>query len=462
MTQLVQFNSELIKKYDTTGPRYTSYPTALQFHEGFDVVTYERLVAASNEDLIPRPLSVYMHLPFCHSPCYYCACTKKVTRHIEHGERYLKHLLREIELQGRRFDRDREVEQLHLGGGTPTFFNDQQLDILVTTLGRFFSFAESDDREFSIEIDPRTVNAQRLSRLREMGFNTVSFGIQDFDHEVQKAVNRIQNEQDTLALIAQARALGFHSVSLDLIYGLPMQTVSRFDQTLVKVISARPDRLAVYNYAHLPELFRAQRMINEADLPDASTRLKLMELAISRLTAAGYIYIGMDHFALPEDELTLAQKNGRLQRNFQGYSTRRECDLVGLGMSAIARIGDGYAQNLKTIPGWQDAVHSGELPIWRGITLATEDRLRRQIIESVMCHGQIRFGPFEERFEIDFEEHFMPEIHELKPLAADGLLTLDADGFEATPAGRLLLRRIAMIFDEHAARAEGQQYSRVI
>lgn len=462
MTQLVQFNSELIKKYDTTGPRYTSYPTALQFHEGFDVMSYQRLVAASNADLIPKPLSVYMHLPFCHSLCYYCACTKKVTRHFEHGERYLKHLLREIELQGSRFDRDREVEQLHLGGGTPTFFNDLQLDILVTTLGRFFSLAKSDGREFSIEIDPRTVDFQRLSRLREIGFNRVSFGVQDFDHEVQKAVNRIQDEQETLALIAQARAFGFHSVSLDLIYGLPMQSVSRFEQTVEKVITARPDRLAVYNYAHLPQLFRAQRMINETELPDASTRLELMELAISRLTAAGYVYIGMDHFALPGDELTRAQKNGRLQRNFLGYSTRRECDLVGLGVSAMARIGDGYAQNLKTIRGWQDTVNSGELPIWRGITLATEDRLRRRIIESIMCQGQIRFGPFEERFEIDFEEHFMPEIHDLEPLAADGLVTIDADGFEATPAGRMLLRRIAMIFDEHAAGAGGRRYSPAI
>ena len=463
MTQKVQFDQALIERYNLSGPRYTSYPTAVQFHEGFDHVAYERFVAASNAELIPRPLSVYMHLPFCTSLCYYCGCTKKITRHPEHGNAYLKALFREIEMQGSLFDSDRPVQQLHLGGGTPTFFDDEQLAKLIAKLGQHFPLTEDEDREYAIELDPRTVDIQRLEALQGMGFNRISLGVQDFDPDVQKAVNRIQGVDETLQLITHAQERGFDSVSVDLIYGLPLQTPERFARTLDLVISARPNRLAVYNYAHLPQLFRAQRMIREDQVPDPATRLALLRQTIETLTDYGYVYIGMDHFALPEDELNKAQQAGTLQRNFQGYSTNADCDIVGLGASAIGKIGDCYAQNLKTIPAWQSAVSAGDLPIWRGVTLSTEDRLRRSIIESIMCQGELYFPDYEHRFGIDFEEHFARELHTVEKLSADGLLELDNEGFVVTPRGRLLLRNVAMVFDEYLGDGtEKPKFSRVI
>ncbi|NIP17598.1 MAG: oxygen-independent coproporphyrinogen III oxidase [Xanthomonadales bacterium] len=463
MTQQVHFDQELIKRYDVAGPRYTSYPTAVQFHEGFDAVAYEMFTAASNSELIPKPLSLYVHLPFCHSLCYYCGCTKKITRHPEHGEAYLKHLLHEVEMQGTLFDRDRQVQQLHFGGGTPTFFDDEQITSLMDCMRDHFSLSESGEREFSIELDPRTVDPDRMDRLWELGFNRISLGVQDFEPSVQQAVNRIQSVEETLGLMKHAAKVGFESISVDLIYGLPLQTVETFGRTLDTMIEARPDRLAVYNYAHLPQLFRSQRMIREADIPSPETKLELMELTIGKLCDAGYVYIGMDHFALPEDELTLAQRNGKLQRNFQGYSTHRECDLIGLGVSSIGKIGDCYAQNLKTIPTWQAAVGAGELPIWRGLTLGTEDRMRRSIIESIMCHGVLCYPDYEARFGIEFEDHFMPELESLQQLEKDGLIEVDAAGFNVTPSGRLLLRNIAMVFDEYLNRAaQPQRFSRVI
>ncbi len=463
MKQEVIFNPQLIERYDTMGPRYTSYPTAVQFHEGFDAIAYRRFTDASNAELIPRPLSLYVHLPFCQSLCYYCACTKKITRNFGHGQDYLKHLLMEIRMQGQLFDHDRSVLQLHLGGGTPTFFDDSQLEVLMEELGRWFALLKTGVREYSIEIDPRTVDSGRLRHLHKLGFNRVSMGVQDFDPHVQKAVNRIQDEQETLELISDAQEMGFESVSVDLIYGLPLQTPDTFRKTIETVISARPSRLAVYNYAHLPLIFRAQRMINPNHIPKPATKLALLELTIGMLIEAGYVYIGMDHFALPDDELTIAQKEHRLQRNFQGYSTFKECDLVGLGMSAIGKIGDCYAQNLKGIPAWKSAVCAAELPIWRGLALSIEDRLRRTIIESIMCRGGLRFVEYECCFGLEFAEHFAPEMEVLKRQAEDGLLELDEDGFSVSPAGRLLLRNVAMVFDEYLARAtENRQFSHVI
>ncbi|MBT8062971.1 MAG: oxygen-independent coproporphyrinogen III oxidase [Xanthomonadales bacterium] len=463
MTQKVQFDQALIERYNLSGPRYTSYPTAVQFHEGFDHVAYERFVAASNAELIPRPLSVYMHLPFCNSLCYYCGCTKKITRHPEHGKAYLRALYREIEMQGALFDPDRQVQQLHLGGGTPTFFDDQQLAGLLEKLAKHFSLINDDSREYAIELDPRTVDTHRLEALQAMGFNRISLGVQDFDPDVQKAVNRIQGVDETLQLIRHAQQRGFDSVSVDLIYGLPLQTPQRFAKTLDLVVSARPNRLAVYNYAHLPHLFRAQRMIREDQVPDPATRLDLLRQTIETLTEAGYVYIGMDHFALPDDELNLAQQQGTLQRNFQGYSTNADCDLVGLGASAIGKIGDCYAQNLKTIPAWQSAVAAGDLPIWRGVTLSTEDRLRRCIIGSIMCQGEVHFPDYEHRFGIDFEQHFAFELNAIEKLSIDGLLELDNEGFVVTPRGRLLLRNVAMVFDEYLGNGtEKPKFSRVI
>ena len=460
----VRFDPELIRRYDVSGPRYTSYPTAVQFHEGFDDGHYRSHVAMSNNDLIPAPLSLYVHLPFCHSLCYYCGCTKKVTRHASHGQEYLRRLSQEIVQQAALFDSDREVTQLHFGGGTPTFFDDIELEQLLEWLRSGFTLDTSPAREFSIEIDPRTVDESRLLFLSDLGFNRISLGVQDTDPEVQRAVNRLQDPDATLQLVGQARRQGFNSVSIDLIYGLPKQSLASFEKTLDLVTQARPDRLAVYNYAHMPHIFRSQRMIDEADLPSAETRLALMELTIQHLTNAGYVYIGMDHFALPEDELSQAQQAGHLHRNFQGYSTRSECDLVGLGVSAIGKIGDSFVQNRKDIPAWSAAVDAKQLPIWRGLSLTPEDVLRQSLIESIMCQGKLVFSDYERRYGLDFNDYFAPELHQLEQQASDGLLELDEDGLQVTPAGRLLLRHVAMVFDQYLQQKSngGKQFSRVI
>ncbi len=461
--QHAQFDADLIQRYGLQGPRYTSYPTAVSFHEGFDELAYRQNAVQSNEDFIPRPLSLYVHLPFCESLCYYCACNKKITRHARHGEDYLHWLAKEIELQGQLFDKDREVLQLHFGGGTPTFFDDDQLYRLMGWLRDAFRLSRSDQREFSIEIDPRTVDPSRLARLAEFGFNRLSLGVQDLDPAVQEAVNRRQGREETLALIETSRSVGFGSVSIDLIYGLPKQTRGSFDATLDAVIEARPDRLSVYNYAHLPDLFRAQRLIREEDLPSAAERLELLQSTIERLGAAGYVYIGMDHFALPEDELVKARDEGQLQRNFQGYSTFADCDLVGLGVSAIGKVGDCYVQNRKDIRDWRRSLQAGALPVWRGIQLSWEDRLRRHVIEQIMCHGSVDFEVVGERFGIDFCDHFALEIERLRSLEADGLLELEEEGLVVTPRGMLLVRAVAMVFDEYLQRAETERaFSRVI
>ncbi len=463
MSITTSFPAELITKYGLAGPRYTSYPTALQFHEGFDAEAYRRHVRNSNDDLIPKPLSLYVHLPFCKELCYYCACNKKVTRNTQLAELYLQHLDKEIELQGKLFDRDRQVIQLHFGGGTPTYYDDIQLRHIVEKLSSSFLLSRSASREFSIEIDPRTVDEDRIALLADIGFNRVSMGIQDFDPAVQKAVNRIQDEEKTLNLIDAARKSGFNSVSVDLIYGLPLQTPESFEKTIDSVLTSRPNRLSVYNYAHLPHLFRAQRMISSEQVPAPEVRLQLMASTIKKLVEAGYVYIGMDHFALPDDELSIAMDNGTLQRNFQGYSTCRETDLVGMGVSAIGKVGNSFVQNLKDIRDWQSALETGELPVWRGLSLSAEDRLRREVISAIMCQGFVQFSEFEQKFGVDFNDHFALELKSLKPLEVDGLIELSEGTIEVTPTGLLLLRAIAMKFDEYLINdLQGKSYSKVI
>ena len=463
MNMTTSFPTELINKYGLAGPRYTSYPTALQFHEGFDAEAYRRHVTSSNDDLIPRPLSLYVHLPFCKELCYYCACNKKVTRNTQRAEVYLQHLEKEIEMQGKLFDGDRQVIQLHFGGGTPTYHDDQQLKTIMEHLGKNFLLSRSESREFSIEIDPRTVSEERIAYLADLGLNRVSMGIQDFDPAVQKAVNRIQDEEATLRLIDAARSSGFNSVSVDLIYGLPLQTAKSFEKTIDSVLTARPDRLSVYNYAHLPHLFKAQRMINSDEVPAPEVRLQLMASTISKLVEAGYVYIGMDHFALPDDELTIAMKDGTLQRNFQGYSTCRETDLIGLGVSSIGKVGNSFVQNRKDIRDWQAAIDEGKLPVWRGLGLSSEDRLRRGVISAIMCQGKVRFGEIESKYGIDFSSHFAMELELLKPLQEDGLVKLTDFGIDVTSTGLLLLRVIAMQFDEYLINdLQGKAYSKVI
>ncbi len=463
MGSATSFPSELITRYGLAGPRYTSYPTALQFHEGFDAEAYRRHVQSSNDDLIPRPLSLYVHLPFCKELCYYCACNKKVTRNSDRAAVYLQYLDKEIEMQGRLFDKDRKVTQLHFGGGTPTYYDDTQLRHIIEKLSQNFLLSRSASREFSIEIDPRTVDEERMAYLADIGFNRVSMGIQDFDPAVQRAVNRIQDEDKTLRLIDAARESGFNSVSVDLIYGLPLQSEKSFEKTIDSVLTARPNRLSVYNYAHLPHLFRAQRMISSEDVPTPEVRLALLGSTIRKLVDAGYVYIGMDHFALPDDELTIAMKNGTLQRNFQGYSTCLETDLVGMGVSAIGKVGNSFVQNRKDIRDWQSSIESGELAVWRGLGLSGEDRVRREVISAIMCQGHVDFGEVERKFGIDFDDHFALELASLKPLEDDGIVELSERSIDVTPTGLLLLRVIAMKFDEYLIKdLQGKAYSKVI
>ncbi|MDH4055771.1 MAG: oxygen-independent coproporphyrinogen III oxidase [Gammaproteobacteria bacterium] len=457
----VCFDTDLIVRYGGRGPRYTSYPTALQFSDALTADDYREHAIASNATDVP--LSLYVHIPFCHSLCYYCGCNKIVTRNQDRVERYLEMLYREIDMQSELFDRSRKIEQLHFGGGTPTYLDRTQLDDLMAKLRAAFTFDESDDREFSIEVDPRTVDESSIRHLAELGFNRLSLGIQDFDPRVQQAVNRTQTTDDVLHLVLAARDAGFESISFDLIYGLPHQTVASFDTTLDLVVGMRPDRLAVYNYAHLPQRFKGQRMINDEDIPSPETKLEILHRTIDTLCDAGYVYIGMDHFALPDDELVLARGNGTLQRNFQGYSTHRECDLVALGVSAIGSIGNVFAQNSVTTMEYEALIESGQLPIRKGIAVDDDDLLRADVIQSLMCYDQLSFDEFGARHNIDFRDYFAAEIEHLKPLADDDLIELTESGVAITQKGRLLLRSIAMVFDRYIDQAQNDnRFSKAI
>jgi oxygen-independent coproporphyrinogen-3 oxidase len=457
----VCFDTDLIVRYGGRGPRYTSYPTALQFSEELTADDYRESALASNSSGVP--LSLYVHIPFCHTLCYYCGCNKIVTRNQDRVDRYMEMLYREIEMQSELFDKSRKIEQLHFGGGTPTYLDNEQLDALMVKLRGAFNFDESDDREFSIEVDPRTVDEDGIRHLAELGFNRLSLGIQDFDPVVQEAVNRTQTTDDVLNLVLAARDSGFESISFDLIYGLPHQTVASFDQTLELVIDMRPDRLAVYNYAHLPRRFKGQRMINDADIPSPEVKLEILHRTIDSLCGAGYEYIGMDHFALPDDELVLARANGTLQRNFQGYSTHRECDLVALGVSAIGSIGNVFAQSSVTTMEYEALIENGQLPIRKGIAVDDDDLLRADVIQALMCYDQLSFEEFGAKHNIDFRTYFAPEIERMQPLADDGLIELDQSGVNITQKGRLLLRSIAMVFDRYIDQAQNDnRFSKAI
>jgi len=463
--ELPEFSTELLRRYDRPGPRYTSYPTAPQFHARFGPADLRAAAAASNGDPIPRPLSLYVHVPFCASPCFYCGCNRIITRDTSRGADYLGHLQREIDLTAPLFTRDREVIQLHLGGGTPNFLSALQLRLLVEHLQRRFRFSTAADRDLSIELDPRTVDCDDIASLAATGFNRASFGVQDFDPQVQEAINRVQGVEQTAALVDACRRHGFRSVNVDLIYGLPKQTRERFDETLSTVITMRPDRLAVYSYAHLPEMFKAQRQIAEIDLPSAEEKLGLLRLAIERLADAGYVYIGMDHFALPDDELAQSQARGTLHRNFMGYTTHADSDLVGLGVSAISHVADTYSQNARDLDSWRQALEAGELPVCRGVTLDDDDELRADLIQRLMCQDEIPIRALERRYEIDFATYFADALARLRPLAADGLVRVTPERIQVTGRGRLLLRHVAMCFDRYlqqAPQAERPRLSRVI
>lgn len=443
------FDPELLRRYDRPGPRYTSYPTAPQFHDGFGEAQLRDAAAASNGDPIPRRLSLYVHVPFCESPCFYCGCNRIITRDKARGEAYLARLYREIALMAELFDRDREVMQLHFGGGTPNFLTPAQLGETMDTLRSHFHFSDSAERDISIELDPRFVSPDDIAQLARIGFNRASFGVQDFDPAVQAAVNRVQSVEETRAVVDACRANGFRSVNIDLIYGLPKQRAQGFAATLDTVAQMRPDRVAVYGYAHLPQLFKPQRQIEAVDLPDAETRLALLQLAIAKLTDAGYVYIGMDHFALPDDDLAVAQAHGGLHRNFMGYTTHADSDLVGLGVSAISHIGASFSQNPRDLPSWQAALDEGRLPVFRGMRLDEDDQLRADLIQALMCQGEIPVRALERRYAICFADYFADALERLEPLLRDGLVGIGPERIAATSRGRLLLRNIAMCFDRY-------------
>ena len=447
--QTLAFSADLLRRYDRPGPRYTSYPTAPQFHAGFGERELREVATASNGDPIPRRLSLYVHVPFCESPCFYCGCNRIITRDKARGEAYLARLYREIALTAGLFDRDREVIQLHFGGGTPNFLSPAQLRDVVDTLRSHFRFSDAADRDISIELDPRFVDADDIAALGKIGFNRASFGVQDFDPAVQEAVNRIQSVEQTRAVIDACRGNGFRSVNVDLIYGLPNQTPDGFARTLDTVAQMRPDRVAVYGYAHMPHLFKPQKQLDASLLPSGETKLALLQLAIEKLTAAGYLYIGMDHFALPDDELALAQARGGLHRNFMGYTTHADSDLVGLGVSAISHIGDSFSQNPRDLPSWQAALDDGRLPVFRGMRMNEDDQLRADLIQQLMCQGEIPVAALERRYAIDFAEYFALALDRLAPLAEDGLVRVEEQRIVVTSRGRLLLRNIAMCFDHY-------------
>jgi oxygen-independent coproporphyrinogen-3 oxidase len=444
-----KFDVDLLRRYDRPGPRYTSYPSSPQFSTRFGDVDFRREAARSNQEPIPRDLSLYVHVPFCFSPCFYCGCNRIITRDIRRGAPYAERLVREAEMLAPLFDRDRDVVQLHFGGGTPNFLSAETLGGLVDSLGRFFHFSNAGTRDFSIELDPRSVREGDIAAYARMGFNRASFGVQDFDRAVQLAINREQSIEETLRAIDACRTAGFRSVNVDLIYGLPRQTLAGFLHTLNTIVLARPDRVAVYGYAHMPKNFKAQRQIDDHDLPDAAERLALLQVAIERLGAAGYRYIGLDHFALPEDDLSVALAAGTLQRNFMGYTTHAKCDLIGLGASSISHVGESYSQNYRDLPQWEAAVDQGRLPIARGLKLDDDDVVRAEVIQQLMCRGVIDRAQIETRFDLDFDAYFAESIVRLLPLAADGLVEFDGSRIVATSRGRLMLRIIAMCFDRY-------------
>jgi len=461
MKNKIHLNQALIQRYDHAGPRYTSYPTAKQFHGNVNDKDYKIWVDASNEDPIPATLSLYLHIPFCDTICYYCGCSKIVTKDKTKAPPYIDLLKKEIALQAALFTDDRSVSQIHWGGGTPTFLSDEQITDIMQTLHQHFKIAT--DCETGIEVDPRTVNAQRIQYLRQLGFNRISFGVQDFDHDVQLAVNRVHSTEDIMQIIESARQNKFDSINIDLMYGLPEQSLETFEQTLKHTIQVNPDRIAVYNYAHMPEMFKPQRRIDERALPEADQKLAILDLTIEKLQDAGYVYIGMDHFAKESDALVQAQKNGSLHRNFQGYSTHANCDIIAMGITAISRVGDNYSQNVRTIEDYAKRLEDNRLAVFRGIELEPDDVLRREVINKLMCNYTLDIKRLEQKWQIDFLEYFSDALPALHDMTKDGLVTYNRSRLNITTDGRLLTRSICMLFDRYLRQDKTQtNYSKVI
>ncbi|MCB1865960.1 MAG: oxygen-independent coproporphyrinogen III oxidase [Chromatiales bacterium] len=460
----IVFDPELIRRHDRPGPRYTSYPTAVEFSDDFSEADYKRHARETNHDPIPSPLSLYFHIPFCAHVCFYCGCSKIVTRQRERALPYLERLKREIEMQAELFDRDRGVDQLHFGGGTPTFLSIDQLRDLIAHIGRHFSLRSDDSGDYSIEIDPREADGQMIADLRGLGLNRISIGVQDFDPRVQEAVHREQPIELVQAIIDAAREEKYRSVNFDLIYGLPFQTVQTFRETLDRVIELGPDRIAVFNYAHLPERFKPQRRIRAEDLPSPAEKIEILQSTIERLTGAGYRFIGMDHFARPHDELARAQRQNRLHRNFQGYTERPECTLVGMGMTAIGDLGTAYAQNARTLDAYVAAIDQGRLPIERGVALNRDDLVRRRVIMDLICNLRTDLTDVCDCFAIENADYFTAALERLGEFAADDMVRIDGKVVQVLDRGRLLVRNICGAFDRYRGESTPQpnRFSRVI
>ena len=460
---MTAITSDLITRFDVPGPRYTSYPTADRFVDAFAEEDYLRVLEQRRSSAAARatPLSLYVHIPFCESLCYYCACNKIITKHKSRAAQYLTYLQKEVALQVQHLGSGQSVSQVHLGGGTPTFLSDEELGQLMAMLKQHFNFVPGG--EYSIEVDPRTVDESRLRALHALGFNRLSFGVQDFDPQVQKAVHRVQPAEQVFALVAKAREIGFESVNVDLIYGLPRQNAESFARTLQQVCTLRPERIALYAYAHLPERFKPQRRIHAEELPPGGDKVAMLASALQAFEDAGYVYVGMDHFALPDDALAVAKRQGRLHRNFQGYSTQPDCDLIALGVSSIGRVGATYSQNAKTLEEYCDALDNGHLPIVRGLALSRDDLLRRAVIMAIMCQGRLVYESVNLAWLIDFRQYFAPELARLAEMETQGLVQLCDTGLEVTATGWFFVRGVAMVFDRYLqADRDRARFSRII
>ncbi|EAR61685.1 oxygen-independent coproporphyrinogen III oxidase [Neptuniibacter caesariensis] len=458
---LIKWDLDLIKRYDLSGPRYTSYPTAVQFDP--ELSQQDLVETGQTTADLEAPLSLYVHIPFCEHVCYYCACNKVITRNRKKAQPYLDTVYREMEQLSKWYSNNRPVTQLHWGGGTPTFISHEQMIELMDQMRKHFNLLDDDSGDYSIEIDPREASLETIKVLRDIGFNRISLGLQDIDPKVQEAVNRVQSVEQTAAILEEARRLGFRSLNLDLIYGLPYQTLEGFNATLDTVIEMNPDRLSVFNYAHLPDRFRPQRHIQEDTLPSPETKLAILESTINKLLEAGYVYIGMDHFAKPDDELAVAQRTGNLHRNFQGYTTHAECDLIAMGVSAISQVGSVYYQNEHEMAAYSAAVEDNQNAIKRGVSLTQDDIIRRQVITQLICHFELDKRTIEEAYSIKFDDYFADALAELQAFTTDGLIALEENLIQVTPAGRLLIRRICMAFDAYIPKDQStQRFSRII
>ena len=454
------WDDALIKRYDLSGPRYTSYPTAVEFDQNYPI---EQMVqAAARSKASNRPLSLYTHLPFCAHLCYYCACNKVITKKRDKAMPYVERVLKEAAMQSELFGADRPVKQLHWGGGTPTFLPNDVMQELMEGYAELFNLQSGDERDYSVEIDPREVDQDTLPTLWKLGFNRISLGVQDVNPQVQKAVNRIQPREMTEAVLSEARQLGFHSINLDLIYGLPHQTPESFAQTLEAVLEMSPDRLSVFSYAHLPDRFYPQTRIKNDTLPTPQQKLTILHNTINRLLEAGYEYIGMDHFAKPDDSLAVAQRAGRLHRNFQGYTTHSDCDLVSLGVSAIGQTDDAYFQNNHDLPTWEASIDAGKLAITKGVNLTRDDRIRRWVIGQLICQFRLDRQQFAAEWQEDFDRYFADELSRLRPMIADELVSDNSQILQVQPNGRLLIRAICQIFDLYRKEGASQRFSRII